>query len=239
MPKTKSAQTCWICGSVADSSEHSAKKSDLSKVFGKGPYPIGQRLLKKGEDGKQALIQSPDSVHLKFENVICHYCNTTRTQPFDYAYEKFVSYLISNPHYVLKSRALNFNLIFGKQSRKCVANLYKYFVKAFGCALADSSIPVPTDMVNYILGNSYATKLRISFAVYEDLLHLSKNIAGVIQVHTLEGDESAVSFRWAYSIGWLTIIYWYDRASNPDLGELWGGKSKKAQLGSFSDETGI
>lgn len=239
MPNATSVRTCWICGSVADSAEHAAKKSDLSNLFGKGPYAKGQRLVKKDENGKRAFIQSPDSDHVKFGKLLCHSCNTTRSQPFDRAYEKFISYLSDNPHGVLKSRSLNFNLVFGKQSRKCVTNLYKYFVKAFGCALADSGIPVPTDLVNYIRGKSGVTSLKISFAVYEDILKLSKKLAGVVEVHRLEGDKDAFSFVWAYSIGWLTIIYWYDYANKPDLGDLWAGKSKKVRLGSFSDEVGI
>ncbi len=72
---------CWICGDTADSGEHKSKRSDLKAVFGKvsAKRPIhfhdGTKLNRK--------VKSLDADVLKWRNVICHYCNTTRTQPHD------------------------------------------------------------------------------------------------------------------------------------------------------------
>lgn len=82
---------CWICGKIADSSEHKIKKSNLVKLWGKGPYK-GDNALLRLKNSQQDAIQGPDSAILKFNKNLCHNCNSTRTQPFDNAYDEFIQW---------------------------------------------------------------------------------------------------------------------------------------------------
>ncbi len=36
---------CWICNSPADSAEHKFKKTDLIRLYGRGPYEGDRELL--------------------------------------------------------------------------------------------------------------------------------------------------------------------------------------------------
>ena len=57
--------TCWICGQVTNSKEHIIKKSDLTRIYGNGPYK-GDNALSHIKNGKQQLIQGPNSKKIKY-----------------------------------------------------------------------------------------------------------------------------------------------------------------------------
>jgi hypothetical protein len=75
---------CWICGGLANSREHKFKKSDLIRSSTTWA-PDDQPYLVAG--GMQRRIPSPNSKIATFGKVLCSDCNSTRTQPFDRAYE--------------------------------------------------------------------------------------------------------------------------------------------------------
>jgi len=137
---------CWICGACADTREHINKKSNIVQIFGRGPYQKGNRLI-KNKDTKTIFVQSPNSDHLKFGLTLCHFCNTTNTQSYDRAYEIFFSYINKNESEIIEYRQINLRRIFLIDSHyEKRTDLFKYFVKVFGCCLADHNFPVPHDL---------------------------------------------------------------------------------------------
>src|SRR5882672_8968652 len=82
---SSAGSNCWICNSTGDSGEHKPKKSDLKTVFGE-VSPQQPIFLNDGKSRNRKVLSLNASV-LKWKNVICHYCNTTRTQPHDFAWE--------------------------------------------------------------------------------------------------------------------------------------------------------
>jgi hypothetical protein len=73
------SKICWICGiNIADSSEHKYKNSTIDN----GGYWIFKR------DDKPEYIQGKNSKQFKYNYVICHQCNTSRSQPWDRAFDK-------------------------------------------------------------------------------------------------------------------------------------------------------
>jgi len=236
------ARSCWICGKPADSSEHAIKKTDIARFFGGGPYPKGKRLLKKTEDGRRAFIQSPDSTHIKYSNVLCHSCNTARTQLFDRAYDQFMGYMNQETARVLEDRRINLRRVYGICGNGQHMNLFKYFVKCFGCRLADSGVPVPTELSSFLLNGGIPTALRLTFSVFEDFLSVSTKLTGIAQVHRLEGLKGnltgeRINFSWALSYGWLTISFWYNLPHDPKLGGTWAGTGHMLALGSFNGDS--
>ncbi len=231
---------CWICGTTADSAEHSVKRSDIFRLFGRGPYPKGKRLLKKREDGQRAIVQGPGSRHLTFENVICQACNNALTQPFDCSYDRFMDYVVAHASSVLRDRCIDLRRVFGICGRKQRQHLFKYFIKSFGCRIADAGLPVPPDLSAALLGGSLPTTLSLSFCVYEPLVAISSFLEKIAQVHRLEGTldkltGTHVDFTCGYSYGWLTVAFWYQRPHNRALGNAWDGHSRYLVLGSLND----
>src|SRR5208337_2466687 len=85
--------SCWICGDKADTREHTIKQSDMRRLFGSGPYRKEKRLVRTDEARNKKIIQSKDSVHIKYQPSLCQYCNSTRSQPWDQAYDMFMEFI--------------------------------------------------------------------------------------------------------------------------------------------------
>src|SRR5687768_15532036 len=95
MNNPETAIPCWICGQPATTGEHRFKASDLRSTFPKTsqsePLRLNSAIIKNRRVG------SVRSDILKFPNSLCHDCNTTRTQPYDRAWELLSSELRNNP----------------------------------------------------------------------------------------------------------------------------------------------
>ena len=142
--------TCWICGSTADTSEHKYKKRDLKRIYGTGPLN-GQNppiVIKNGESKE---ILGLNSNLVKFQKNLCQKCNNEKTKPFDNTYDRFIEWVIKNKKLVTHKRFINFNWIYGENILEEQRNLFKYFVKSFGCYIASSGDTVPPDLINIFM----------------------------------------------------------------------------------------
>jgi hypothetical protein len=125
---------CWICGDPADSGEHKSKKSDLKTIFGdvSAERPIhfhdGAKLNRK--------VKSLDADVLKWRKVICHHCNTTRTQPHDMAWERLHSGLRARFSTLKPGCVVRANKIFSRDTARAMLEVHLYFAKAMGCTIA-------------------------------------------------------------------------------------------------------
>lgn len=230
--------TCWICGKEADSKEHIIKKSDITRAYGNGPYK-GENALAHIKNGKQQSIQGPNSKKLKYQCSLCHDCNTTTTQPFDFAYDGFVNYLLDNKDIILKRRFVNFADVYGPSFENAQRDLYKYFVKSFGCRLHSANISIPPDLISLFQKESFRTGLRINFSVHEDVLILPKKVRdgfigkGDLLIWTDENDQTIVNgYTWDENVSWLFVSYWYLRVPDGRLGSPWVADSQFVYLGS-------
>jgi hypothetical protein len=230
---------CWICGKPATSSEHRLKKSDMVREYGAGPYFGGKQPV-HFSNSKATKIQGPNSKVIKYPKLLCVHCNTTKSQPFDKAYELFMAWVCRNEKLVLNQRFIDFKTVFGESWEAKQRDLYKYFVKSFGCRLTNASQAVPQDLINLFELCQFKTRLRLTFAVNEDILSLPADTrSGFLGKGILEGrniDEkshSSVSFRWTEHSSWLTIFYWYHERPDGSLGSTWVADSQHVYFGSF------
>lgn len=180
MAATPVKTACWICGRPADSAEHAIKKTNIKRLFGAGPYPKGQRLVKKIEDGTKAFIQGPDSQHLKFEEVLCQSCNNAVTQPFDFAYDRFMTYVVAHSGQLLREREIDLRRVFGICGHRKRKHLFCYFIKAFGFRLASSGLVVPPDLPAALTGGPLPTSLLLTFSVFEELAAQDTQLRGIV-----------------------------------------------------------
>jgi len=235
--------TCWICQAPADSAEHRIKKSDLVRVYGKGPY-VGGAAPAHVRNQKVTNVQGPRSGRLKYPPSLCHKCNTTGTQPFDRAYDHFISWLYKNEPTVLGKRLINFEDVYGADFAAGQLNLFKYFVKSFGCRLRDSGQVVPPDLVDLLSKTQFRTALKITFAVNEDILLFPDfdrdgfiGKGDFIALLSKSNPSIVNGYQWQEHVSWFTVFYWYGVDPESGLGSIWIANAQHVYLGSMSPLT--
>lgn len=229
---------CWICNSLADSAEHKFKKTDLIKLHGKGPYE-GENKLFYFKD-YLSKIRGPRADIVKYSKSLYQNCNTTFSQPFDYAYETFISWMFENEENIIRRRVVNLCHTYGANFEESQRNLYKYFAKSFGCRLIEEGYEVPKDVKELLFLERFQTGLRISFAVNDEMLALPEGY----RVRLAKGGLFASphknnirTFIWHETIEWLQIFYWYNHNVEQELGFPWVANSIYLHLGSYSLST--
>lgn len=228
-------KACWVCGKPADSAEHAVKKSDIVRMAGSKEFKLGERLIKHTAD-KKIIIQGPNSKYVKYEKSLCKKCNNESTQPYDRAYDKFIYYFIANNDHIFNYRYIRFNKIYGYNAKYHQMNLFKYFVKSFGCQLVEQSKNAPQDFVDFLNGKTKNHNLSIAFSIRDDMPEKLESFYNFYELHDLEGQKDKntgeeVNFIWAESIGWLRTSYWYKCEPKEHLGNIRQGKSKRLILG--------
>ena len=212
---------CWICGAAADSREHIIKQSDIRRIFGRGPYPKGSRLVRidDGND-KKKIIQSEDSTHIKYQPCLCYNCNSARSQPWDLAYDRFMDFIQVQSYTVQRTRKIDLGQVAPGGGAQLASNLYAYFVKSFGCKMAEHGQGPPIELREFLLGERNRTELVLSFAVY---VNVPKDMPAMVQIYDLRGDVDddtgrPLNYTWAVSVEWLTFIFWYHQQVTIGLG---------------------
>ena len=229
---------CWICNAKADTREHTIKQSDIRRLFGPGPYPKGSKLARTDEARNNRIIQSEDSVHIKYQRSLCQYCNSTRSQPWDQAYDRFMEFIQVHTQRVKQTKKINLSEIMIGHERQLAVNLYSYFVKAFGCQLVEHEQRPPPDLSEYLLGRRNNSGLVLTFAIYS--VFPMQLTAPIVEIHNLEGDVEVgtgkpLNYTWAFSVEWMTIVYWYYKQPSPTMGCPWDGTSDKIEMGMYND----
>jgi hypothetical protein len=203
---------CWICGNPADSREHKFKKSDVS-LSSKSWAPSDQPYFVSG--GIWRRIQGPDSQLVKFEKVLCQKCNTTRTQPFDLAYERFADWVNRKGADLMTEPQIDFAEIYSDDWQNGVLNLLKYFAKHLGCRLASDNYALPPSLASS-LGTDNLSPFEVSLARNAELAGFPVRGAGMLHNFPLLGYYSprtgAVHHPYISGtiVGYLDIVYRYD-----------------------------
>jgi hypothetical protein len=134
------AATCWICGGPATTGEHKTKRSDLRAIFGTATQ--GNPLFLHDAERRNRRVGSLDAKVLKLPGRICAYCNNTRTQPHDMAWQKLSAGLRAWTPSLGPGTVVWPYRIFGADRDREMLNVHLYFVKLFGCHIAGNNILV-------------------------------------------------------------------------------------------------
>ena len=130
---------CWICGGPPDSGEHKTKRSDLKAAFGQPTQT--QPLFFHDRNKKNRPVGSLNAKLLKSPDRICHFCNTTRTQPHDRAWETLSKFFRENPA-IVPGSTVRFNRAFPYETRQHMLNVHLFFVKVFGCLVLEGALRI-------------------------------------------------------------------------------------------------
>jgi hypothetical protein len=225
-----SGPLCWWCASLADSSEHSFKKPGV-KQAGKTwslddrPYYVAEGVFKR--------IQGPDSKLVKFGKVLCHACNTTRSQTFDLAYDVFTAWVNERGEALMADDTLDFTAIFGPAPQEQVLNLVKYFAKHLGCRVASNGAAVPADFVAMMNANEMP-EFQVTLSRNELFADLPSHVGerpirttGILHNLPFRGRYSAATgsitppYRYGSTVGHLDVIYRFGDTSR----FAWEGES--------------
>jgi len=194
--------------------------------------------FKAGNNGRN--VPSANSKIIKYKPIICSKCNNALSQPWDKAYEIFEKWIFENSKIIFKNRFIPLELVYGTDgfSYQC-PNLYKYFVKAFGCRLASSGIPVPKDLVKLLTKEYFVTNLRLCFAINESTFAMKPedrdNFLGVGDITRIDSKSKGAMNRysWYINLGWLRVWFFYDYNVPCGLGSPWTSDSDCLYLGVF------
>ena len=177
---------------------------------------------------------------VKYSPSLCGPCNSTQTQAYDLAYDRFVSWVLENEEAVLYQRFINFAEVYGADFEKSQRNLFKYFVKSFGCRLVDAEAPVPADLVALLPEKSFRTALKLTFCVNEDILLLPQETRSVflgkgdlIAWASKDAPTIHTGYSWNEHVSWFTINYWYDHHPEGNMGSTWIADGQYLYLGSI------
>lgn len=234
------SRLCWICEiNIADTSEHALKKSDIVRAYGQGSYQNldGGRPI-HFKYGKETKLQGANSNVIKNPKDLCKTCNNTLTQPYDRCYDKFIKHVITNYETILEKRFIDFEEIYGENFGIEQTNLFKYFLKSFGCRVyANANYKVPRDIVKIVKSdiNHFKTGLKITMSISTIEL-LGKQCfnfigKGEMVAYNKENSPEVYGFSFNEHIGWFFINYFYLIDINDRSGVEWIANRKVIFLG--------
>jgi hypothetical protein len=152
---------------------------------------------------------------------------------------------------LLSRRFIDFKDVYGDDFETSQCNLYKYFVKSFGCRLANDDYPIPEDLPKLLEKRRFKTRLRITFSVNEDLLSPDwDNVLGNGNLCTLlpvvetrptwlekwranrYGRTRPLEYLCDENFKWLHTWCWYNIPPDGRRGSTWIANSQYIYLGS-------
>jgi hypothetical protein len=196
------APLCWICKTnAADSGEHKTKRSDLLAVLGSPTQtqPFYYHDLHKANRP----VGSLDAKILKSPVRICAYCNNTRTQPHDFAWEEMSDRLRSRQ--IRVGQWVRADRIFRAFTKREMTNVHLFFVKLFGCMLAEATgnghdVPVDIDPFSRaIMSGRPHPEVHLQFGRHDGMI-------GRTNLHCWKTDpHESILAAWLYELDTIAV----------------------------------
>ncbi len=192
---------CWICNkNEADSAEHKTKRSDLAAVLSAPTQE--QPLYFNDLERRNKSIASFSAAILKSPKVICTYCNTTRTQTHDRAWELMSARLRARR--LMIGGRVRINRVFQYDSRRQMINVQLFFSKLFGCMLVEARSrghEVPIDL------EPFSTAIVEGSPHPDVYLQMGRcnGIVGRSNLHCWTTVEGGVLAAWLYQVNTIAV----------------------------------
>lgn len=216
------AQTCWICGGAADGGEHIIKRSDLKSLVGSPTQsdPIYLHTAKR----RNVQIRSLDAKALKSLARICQYCNNTRTQPHDLAWQ----FLSETLRFRQPPRSavpfIRANSIFPYDTRRAMRHVHLYFLKLFGLKIVEGGIPIDIrQFADAILHDRLHPNVYLAFGPRPAGDDDDRAIAGGSDVQTALLQGRTAFATWIHHVGnlWVEVMFAVDGEKRHGLEGAW------------------
>ena len=201
---------CWICGDEATTGEHMAKASDLRSMFGK--ISASAPLYMHTPTKRNQPVNGIKSDKLKYKFRLCPRCNNERTQPHDQAWEALSGYLRSRQPPIRPGLTVRLTPVFPGSVNRSMLNVHLFFLKLFGCLIAENSVPLTlAEFSACILKSEAHPRVHIAFWAHNERRHLRYMAQSEMQVAELGGQVAFAS--WFYYVGPLAINVMYAEPS--------------------------
>lgn len=210
---------CWICGDEATTGEHMTKASDLRSMFG----PVTQRapLFFHTDERRNLPVPGINSAKLKFTSLLCARCNNDRTQPHDRAWAALSQYLRGRVPPIRPGTVVRLAPVFPGCVRASMLDVHLYFLKLFGCLIAEHSVPLDlAEFAQAILRGEAHPRVHIAFAVCDEF---PVRAAGMTQIEARELQGAIRFASWHYYLGRLSanVMYADPRERRHGLVDSW------------------
>jgi len=228
---------CWICNDNANTGEHKVKKSTLNKIF---RHEFNNNEMFHYKNDKYTKIQGVNSKKVKYTNNLCAKCNNQLTQPFDIAYDIFFDYIVENYNLISKVRMIDFFDIYGGNFPIMQSDLFKYFIKIFGCDLSDSNFNVPEDLIELLGEELFRTRAKISLSINEDIINIDKPTEAIYGIGSLITSQENIKTRkeintfysFSITLSYISVNIFYNCSADIGLGSEWIADKRYLYLGS-------
>lgn len=194
---------CWICGKTGNTGEHLIKASDLKSLFGNVSQssPVYFHTSKANNIPVGSIKRSN---RLKSDALICNYCNSSMTQPYDKAWEQLSEYLRGNWDKITTSGIVDMTKVFRGTVRKSMLYVHLYFVKLFGCRIVQDNVPISIEPFQYSLLQTKPHK-NIYLSIGPRPGNVEKKYAGVTPIESLDLNGDSAFATWLYMIDMLSV----------------------------------
>ena len=234
------APQCWICGGgSAETREHRVKASDLRSLFGK-PSQAGPLQFHTAKR-QNIRVGSLKADVLKFGHRICIQCNTARTQPHDQAWAVLSETLRSRRPRIAVGDVIKPNRVFPYGTKQAMRNVHLYFIKAFGCQIVESSLPIDiAPFSRAILDSRPHSRIHLAFGPTPKQVGEPLAAGGSdVQVAMLQGVCAFAT--WFYEVGPLSVnvMYTIEGEDRQGLANAWHPRNghRRLVMARFSPET--
>lgn len=212
---------CWICGSEADSREHLIKASDMRAFFGNisSRKPVFLHTDKR----RNIPLHSAKTNKIKTENkVICRRCNDTDTAIFDNAWSDLLGYFHANWGSIKKNGRVRLQKVFPGGVKKNSLYFHLYFVKLFGCRIADENLPIDIDQFSVSVREGVPHENIYLTFNYRTLNNIKSFYAGQSEIHGKEYSGKCEAASWYYTLGELDVqISWFLNKPIRNIPKAW------------------
>ena len=203
---------CWICGNPADSAEHMIKASDFRGVFGR--VTQSKPVLRSSPFAVNQPVKGANAQVLKFTPSICAYCNNSRTQAHDRAWEALSKGLRETRPALVPGVQLPLQRIFGAHAKQSMLDVHLYFLKLLGCYAVEYSVPLPIRAFAVaILSGVAHPHIYLGFVVVKDSRAQNEIFVGHIQA--LRFGTNLVAATWFYVVAGLGVHVGYVEPGHP------------------------
>ena len=230
------SRKCWICGDIADSGEHMIKASDLRAIIDHAP---NKPFYFHDNKHKNLKVQSVKADCLKFSNVICHACNSARTQPYDRAWDAFSQSMQERQLSV--GQALRINRIFPYDTKHHMRHVHLYFVKIFGCAIVEYDVPIDIRGFSTAIRNDRLhPNVYLAFGPRPESFPDEMKMAGLSDVHAYTDGKGCAFAVWFLYLEHLTVGVMYAREGEETKGtaQAWHPKQSRNRIRVFDVNVG-
>lgn len=176
--RVKTEGICWWCGELSNSREHKVKRTDINRIYGKGPYheeKLGIFNIDPNRLSEPRIVQSSKSDNLKFEKCICQRCNNERSVPFDKAYTSFMDYIDEYWKEIENDSYVDVKKIFGKKHKEGKDNLFRYYTKHICCRISENGFTIPNEILDFLNCRKPLRDMNLLFQNKKYNLYFSEN----------------------------------------------------------------